>query len=88
MEHSQTDVAGRAFLWALLRAFDEHGVLTSEIITSAIRDLSRVAEDCRDGSDQIGFQQISELIGQLASYSAKRSAHPNVSADVHLKSFS
>lgn len=87
MEHGQTDVAGRAFLWALLKAFDENGVLTSEMITCAIRDLSRVGGDCRDAGDDVGFQQISDIIGQLASFAAKRNAHPNVSADIHLKSF-
>jgi hypothetical protein len=87
MEHGQTDTAGRAFLWAFLKALDEHGVLTSAMIASAIRELNRAAADCRAEGDNLGFQQISDLIGQLASFSAKRNAHPNVSADIHLKSF-
>ena len=87
MEHHQVDSAARALLFALIEALDEHGVLTSEMIAVMIASMQRVAANSRDAGDEVSAQQLSDIIGQLASYVAKRNAHPNLSADIHLKSF-
>jgi hypothetical protein len=87
MDDSKVDTAGRALLWALMHALDEHGVLTSGILRSAIADMQKAATSARDAGDEVAAQQMSDLVGQLAGYATKRNARPNVSADVHLKSF-
>jgi hypothetical protein len=87
MEHHHVDSAARALLFALIKALDEHGVLSSEMIAAMITSMQREAANCRDAGDKVSAQQLSDTIGLLASYAAKRNAQPNLSADIHLKSF-
>ena len=88
MQQHDVDVGGRTLIWALVNAFDVHGVLSSGMIASAIDEMSRIAEKHREAGDEQSFQRISDVIGQLASYATKRNEKPNVSADIHLRSFS
>lgn len=88
MEQSERSGTGTmALLWALVKTLDEHGVLTNAMFRSLMVEMQAAAAKCRDTGDVAGSREISDSIGQLASYAAKRIAHPNVSADVHLKSF-